>query len=305
MKKIIIISTIVLASIFQISKATADLIQEYVLDDSIIYTIPAHPSTTVTIHFPSEIEGLKGVGFTLGGENEPTDFICSYTPGDNYFSMAPTASDVQSRNINVITNGKIYVLKPYLVNEADQACAVVKFKNKSMLTPESDASSTIEKKICVQSDNEIASVNKMLGIIDLLKLIGGLKNETAQSVMNKFPQMEYKEVFGDSLDYGLYSIHLKYVIRNQAIDALGFCFVVENQSNDDLILDPESICVRAGDHVYQQAISDLQPKLKSEESAVGYFVIHRDGEGIKNYLDVNNNFKISLDILSPSKDEIL
>jgi len=57
------------------------------------------------------------------------------------------------------------------------------------------------------------------------------------------------------------------VIRDDALDSVGFEALLANKSDKDFIYDPESFAVRVGEEVYQQSVSDaggLVPAGKSQ-----------------------------------------
>lgn len=288
----------IIASINSIPASTH--IVEVYLNENIPYEIPMHPGVTLTIQFPHAIDGLNGAGFTTDTTKSFGEFLLSYTEPNHYFSLYPLVENPQLRNLNVIIQEKIYVLKPFLVPDPNQAWNVLIFKDPSTKSNEPEHPRIHKSTSPPPKKLESSSTAKIIGMIDLTKLLSQIKESMLKELLDIMPHISVSLRQNDIQAFKTHRLFLDIVSRHDQYDILVFGLRVINDSAENIILNPESFTVRCGNHVYTQVISDFQGTVKPGESAIGYFAIIGTAEGSPNYLSPNNSFQINIDPLIPS-----
>ncbi len=277
-------------------------IMEVFMDETIPQEIPMHPSVTLTIQFPHIIDGLNGAGFTADATKPFGEFLVSYTEPNNYFSLYPLVENPLPRNLNIIVKGKIYVLRPYLVTNSNKAWTALIFKDPEIYKAETPHPKVYKSVTPPKKTFETSSAAKIIGIIDMTKMLSQIKEPILNELLNVMPHVSVSLRQNDIQEYGTHRVFLDIVVRHDKYDILVFGVRVINDSQEDIVLNPESFTVRCGDQVYTQVVSDFQGRVKPGESAIGYFAIIGTAEGSPNYLAPNNAFQVNIDALRPSYD---
>jgi hypothetical protein len=139
------------------------------------------------------------------------------------------------------------------------------------------------------------SAAQLVGFLDKVKLLNSKMPPQSRVALLKEMQgvrMVFKE--NAVSDFGAVRVVLKSVVRDSRMDALGFALTIENLSRYNLLVEPESLWFRCGAHVRRQTLSDVSPQLPALKSVDAYFVVVGDGQGGKNRLLPENEFKIGL-----------
>ena len=89
--------------------ATEQRVQDFVLDDHTVYTVPISGVRVTTISFPSPISAIDGVLVTVDGKT-PGLFQVAHTKGTAYLSLRALAKDA-STNVNVRWNNRTYAFE--------------------------------------------------------------------------------------------------------------------------------------------------------------------------------------------------
>jgi hypothetical protein len=105
--------------------------------------------------------------------------------------------------------------------------------------------------------------------------------------------MEVAEPNSQSSVDGL-KVTLRRVIRDDALDSVGFEVEFSNQSGKDFLYDPESLGIRVGEEVYPEAISDAAGAVGAGKTLPAFFVVSGSANGERNDLAVSNKFDIVL-----------
>ncbi len=284
-------------------------IMEVPMQEWRILRIPTHKTVTTTISFPEPITGLDGAGFVIDPDKERGEFLLSYSPGANYVSLTPQ-TETARRNLNVVVGTKVIVLEPYPVASYQMAVAAVKFFNRSEnlvlrpgepvpmakgVRPLEGAVSAAKLSNPPKPAFENAGVAKLLGTMDTLKTLSGLKGAPLEEALRVMPHIQFADHSqAEVADFGEYSIRLDRVIRNNKIDCLAFAVTVTNKTDLPVVFDPDSFQVRVGKEVFPKVVCDLNPHLGAGLSTVGYFAIITSPSGSPNYLAVDNEFHVSL-----------
>lgn len=271
------------------------------MDDNMPQSVPMHPSVTLTIQFPYEIDGLNGAGFTPDITKASGEYLISYTAPNRYFSLYPLVDRPEARNLNVVVKDKIYVLRPYLVSNPDKAWTALIFTDPEKDSKKADLHPRIHKSFKKPKPKlQPSSTAKMIGFMDLTKLLSQLKSPALKEILNLTPNVSVSLRKDNCTNFGTHRIVLDIVARNNDYDMLVFGLRLINDEKVPLTFNPESFTVRCGNNVYTQAISDFQGKVDPGESAVGYFLILGTAEGTPNYLSPENEFLITIDPLEVS-----
>jgi hypothetical protein len=230
-----------------------------------------------TIEFPAKIEALDGYGFSLNPAPDGQDqFQISFNKGTNFISLKAVRPGVEG-NLSVVLDGKVYAL---LCKEAPDASFVVIFE---------DGASKRAADQPQPSKHPEVSPARLLGFLDKIKGFPTLK----VSVPEIYQNMDVAEPNSHS-DFEKLEISLKRVIRDDALDSVGFEVLLANKSDKDFIYDPESFAVRVGDEVYQQSVSDAGGLVPAGKSQTAFFAVTGGGNGGRNDLAVTNKFEIVL-----------
>lgn len=270
------------------------------MDENSPQEIPMHPAVTLTIQFPHIIDGLNGAGFTPDITKATGEFLISYTAPNNYFSLYPLVDNPQPRNLNIVVKDKIYVLRPYLVSDPNKAWTALIFEDPEKMKAQKEPHPRVHKSIVAPKRRlETSSTAKIIGMIDMTKMLSQVKEGTLNELLNVMPHVSVSLRQNDFQQYQTHRIFLDIVSRHDKYDILVFGVRVINDSQEDIVLNPESFTVRCAQHVYTQVVSDFQGKVSPGESAIGYFAIIGTAEGNPNYLSPNNAFQVNIDFLSP------
>jgi hypothetical protein len=230
-----------------------------------------------TIEVPVKIEALDGSGFSLNPAPDGQDlFQISFSKGTNFISLKAVRPGVEG-NLSVVLDGKVYAL---FCKEAPDPSFVVIF--------EDGARNRVADQPQAFKRPEVSPA-RLLGFLDKLKGFPTLK-VSAPEIYQSMDVAEPNSHSGlEKLD-----ISLKRVVRDDALDAIGFEVLLANKSDKDFIYDPESFAVRVGEEVYQQSVSDAGGLVPAGKSQTAFFVVTGGGNGGRNDLAVTNRFEIVL-----------
>lgn len=230
-----------------------------------------------TVEFPAKIEALDGYGFSLNPAPDGQDlFQISFNKGTNFISLKAVRPGVEG-NLSVVLDGKVYAL---LCKEAPDPSFVVIFEEGA------------PKRVADQpqpSKHPEVSPARLLGFLDKIKGFPTLKASAPEIYQN----MDVAEPNSHS-GFEKLDISLKRVIRDDALDTVGFEVLLANKSDKDFIYDPESFAVRVGEEVHQQSVSDASGLVPAGKSQTAFFAVTGGDNGGRNDLAVTNKFEIVL-----------
>lgn len=230
-----------------------------------------------TLEFPTRIEALDGYGFSLNPAPDGQDpFQISFNKGTNFISLKAVRPGVEG-NLSVVLDGKVYAL---FCKEAPDPSFVVIFE---------DGASKRAAEQPPTSKHPEVSPARLLGFLDKIKGFPTLKVSAPEIYQNMDVAEPNSRSGFEKLD-----ISLKRVVRDDALDALGFEVLLANKSDKDFIYDPESFAVRVGEEVYQQSVSDAGGLVPAGKSQTAFFAVTGGSNGGRNDLAVTNRFEIVL-----------
>jgi hypothetical protein len=184
-------------------------------------------------------------------------------------------------NLTVVLGGKVYAL---YCKEAQDPCFVVIFREgEAVHSGEAGGSRTPPQTV------KQASPARLLGFLDKVKAFPTLKVSAPEVYQN----MDVAEPNSNSGANGI-EINLKRVIRDDALDSLGFEIQLGNKTDKDFFYDPEGFGVRVGNDVYQQSVSDAGGLVPSGKAQTVFFIVTGSATSARNDLAVTNKFEVVL-----------
>lgn len=246
-------------------------VQDFVLDDHTVYSVPVSGTRVTTISFPSPIAAIDGALVTLDGKT-PGLFQIAHTKGTAYLSLRALAK-AATTNLNVRWNNRTYVFE--LHESATPWYSVV-------LRGRPETSSQLARPL---------TPPRMLGLLDKVKAFALLKAQQPDAVAD----VEQRDLHEQPLvsDCGDYEVRLTEAFRFPEQDALVFHLVIENRSDNALEYAPEKLEIRTADRVFTPSLTDLVSTIAPHESTIGYVVVSGGPDG-RNDLSLKNDFTFVL-----------
>lgn len=253
------------------ASAAEPRVQDFALDDHIVYTVPVSGTRVTTISFPSPITAIDGALLTLDGKT-PGLFQVAHTKGTAFLSLRALAKDAAT-NLNVRWNNRTYAFE--LRESAEPFYSVV-------LRSGAEKSTHTSRPL---------TPPRLLGLIDKAKAFGVLQTQQPDAVADiEYADHREKPLVSDSGDY---EVRLTEAFRFANDDAIVFHVVVANRTDNAIEHTPERLEVRVGDRVFNPALTDLVSTIASHESTIGYVVVS-GGPARRNDLSLKNDFTFVL-----------
>ena len=270
-------------SILLLSAAVAlaeppEAIQHVTLDESVVVTVPVATNRVTTISFPGPIAAIDAVGVTADGKT-PGQFQLAHTKGSTFLSVRALARKAAT-NLNIRWNKKTYVFElaesdtPILALNLDDPATAETVLPAPLVTP-----------------------TQLLSLLDKAKAFPLLKKQHADAVANA-----EAKTFGDApqvTDFDDYEIRIEEVFRFNTEDTLVFHVTLKNKSEKEIRYLPESFCIRVGNRLYYQSVSDAPGVLPPKSASTVYFAITGTPDGGRNELSLKNEFAVLVTRLSP------
>ena len=270
-------------SILLLSAAVAlaeppEAIQHVTLDENVVVTVPVATNRVTTISFPGPIAAIDAVGVTADGKT-PGQFQLAHTKGSTFLSVRALARKAAT-NLNIRWNKKTYVFElaesdtPVLALNLDDPATAETVLPAPLVTP-----------------------TQLLSLLDKAKAFPLLKKQHADAVANA-----EAKTFGDKpqvTDFNDYEIRIEEVFRFNTEDTLVFHVTLKNKSEKEIRYLPESFCVRVGNRLYYQSVSDAPGVLPPKSASTVYFAITGTPDGGRNELSLKNEFAVLVTRLSP------
>lgn len=254
-------------------------VQDFTLDDQIVYAVPVSGVRVTTISFPSTIAAIDGALLTLDGKT-PGLFQIAHTKGTAYLSLRALAKDATT-NLNVRWNNRTYVFE---LHESEEPWYSVVLQAK----PDKRNHSSLP-----------LTPPRLLGLLDKAKAFTLLQANAPDEVANA----EYRDLRGKPLvsDCGDYEVRLTEAFRFADEDTLVFHLTIENKSDQPLDHTPEKLEVHIGDRVFNPSVTDLVSAIPPHESTIGYVAISGGAAG-PNDLSLKNDFTFALSRREPTPE---
>jgi len=143
----------------------------------------------------------------------------------------------------------------------------------------------------------LVTPTQLLSLLDKAKAFPLLKKQHADAVANA-----EAKTFGDApqvTDFDDYEIRIEEVFRFNTEDTLVFHVTLKNKSEKEIRYLPESFCIRVGNRLYYQSVSDAPGVLPPKSASTVYFAITGTPDGGRNELSLKNEFAVLVTRLSP------
>jgi len=248
-----------------------EAIQRVMLDERIVVTVPVATNRVTTISFPGPISAIDAVGVTADGKT-PGQFQLAHTKGSSFVSVRALGRKAAT-NLNIRWNKRTYVFElvesetPVLALNLEDRAAAEAVQPAPQVTP-----------------------TRLLALLDKAKAFPLLKKQQPDAVVGAEAR-----TFGDEpqvTDFNDYEIRIHEVFRFNPEDTLVFHVTLRNKSEHPIRYLPESFCVRIGNRLYQQSISDAPGLLPPHAASTVYFAITGTPDGGRNELSLKNDFSV-------------
>lgn len=249
--------------------APPEAIQRVTLDERVVVTVPVSTNRVTTISLPGPIAAMDGVGVTADGKT-PGQFQLAHTKGSSFVSVRALARKAAT-NLNIRWNKRTYVLE--LVESTAPVLAL-----------------NLEDRVAseVVQPAPLVTPTRLLALLDKAKAFPMLKQQHPEAVAGAEAR-----TFGDEpqiTDFDDYEIRIEEVFRFNPEDTLVFHVTLRNKSEHPIRYLPESFCVRVGNRLYYQSISDAPGTLPPQAASTVYFAITGTPDGGRNELSLKDEF---------------
>jgi hypothetical protein len=246
-------------------------VQDFPLNDHMVYPVPVSATRVTTISFPSPIAAIDGALLTPDGKT-PGLFQIAHTKGTAYFSLRALAKNAAT-NLNVRWNNRTYSFD--LHESAEPLYSVV------LQSPPDKANRVVRP----------LTPPRLLGLLDKVKALPQLHAQQPDANAG----MEYRDLREhlQVSDCGDYEVKLTEAFRFPDEDTVVFHIQILNRSDKPLDHSPEQLQVRVGDHAFTPSLTDLASAIPPRESTLGYVVVSGGPAG-RNDLSLKNDFTFVL-----------
>ena len=257
---------------------TPQAIQRVTLNERAVVTVPVATNHVTTISFPGPIAAIDAVGVTADGKT-PAQFQLAHTKGSSFVSVRALVRKAAT-NLNIRWNKRTYVFE---VVESGTPVLALNLEDQA-------ASETVQP-------TPLVTPARLLALLDKAKAFQLLKQQHSEAVADAEAR-----TFGDEpqvTDLNDYEIRVEEVFRFNSEDTLAFHVTLKNKSDKEIRYLPESFCVRVGNRLYYQSISDAPGVLPACAASTVYFAITGTPDGGRNELSLKNDFTVLVTRLSP------
>src|SRR6266568_5938715 len=229
-----------------------EAIQRVMLDERTVVTVPVATNRVTTISFPGPIAAIDAVGVTADGK-KTGQFKLAHTKGSSFVSVRALARKATT-NLNIRWSKRTYVFEliesnaPVLALNLDDRAATEIVQPAPQVTP-----------------------TRLLALLDKAKAFPLLKKQQPDAVagaeartFNDEPQIT---------DFNDYEIRIEEVFRFNPEDTFVFHVTLRSKSEREIRYLPESFCVRIGNRLYYQSISDAPGVLPPHSASTVYFAV--------------------------------
>jgi hypothetical protein len=263
-----------------LAEDAAKPIQDLILDDHTVYSVPVSGTRVTTVSFPSAISAIDAALVTTDGKTAGL-FQIAHTEGTSYFSARALAKNA-STNLNVRWDGRTYVLE---LKESADPCLSVIFQPH-------------DEKAMIQRPLTPA---RLLGLLDKAKAFPLLKEHYPEAVAG----VDFRGGSKQSItDCGDYVVHVKEAYRFKLEDTLIFRLTLENKTAKVIQYAPERVELKVGTHTLVPSVAQLEGSIPPKGTAEGYVAFTASPDGERNDLSLKNDFTFLLDRTSVGTDDL-
>lgn len=253
-------------------------IQRVTLDERAVITVPVATNHVTTISFPGPIAAIDAVGVTADGKT-PGQFQLAHTKGSSFVSIRALARKAAT-NLNIRWNKRTYVFE---VVESDTPVLALNLEDQPATESAQPA--------------PLVTPARLLALLDKAKAFQLLKQQHSEAVADAEARTFVDEP--QVTDLNDYEIRVEEVFRFNSEDTLAFHVTLKNKSDKEIRYLPESFCVRVGNRLYYQSISDAPGVLPACAASTVYFAVTGTPDGGRNELSLKNEFTVLVTRTSP------
>lgn len=249
-----------------------EAVQSVRLDERTVVTVPVATNRVTTISLPGPIAAIDAVGITADGKT-PGQFQLAHTKGSSFLSVRALARKAAT-NLNIRWNKRTYVFE---LVESDTPVLALNLEDRTAMAES------------VQTAPQVTPT-RLLALLDKAKAFPLLKKQQPEAMVGAEAR-----AFGDQpqiTDFNDYEIRVEEVFRFNPEDTLVFHVTLRNKSERDIRYLPESFCVRVGNRLYFQSISDAPGVLPANSASTVYFAVTGTPDGGRNELSLKNEFSV-------------
>jgi hypothetical protein len=224
-----------------------------------------------TISFPGPITAIDAVGVTADGKT-PGQFQLAHTKGSSFVSVRALVGKAAT-NLNIRWNKRTYVFE---LIESDAPVLALNLEDRAATE--------------IAQPAPQVTPTRLLALLDKAKAFPLLKKQQPDAVAGAEAR-----TFGDEpqvTDFNDYEIRIEEVFRFNLEDTLVFHVTLRNKSEREIRYLPESFCLRVGNRLYHQSISDAPGLLPPRAASTVYFAITGTPDGGRNELSLKNEFSV-------------
>jgi hypothetical protein len=255
-----------------------EAIQRVTLDESIVITVPVATNHVTTISFPGPITAIDAVGVTVDGKT-PGQFQLAHVKAATFLSVRALAHKAAT-NLNIRWNKHTYVFE---LVESDRPVLALNLEDRS------------ESETVLPAP--VVTPTQLLALLDTAKVFPLLKKQHPDVVADAQARTFAEEP--QVTDFDDYEIRIEEVFRFNLEDTLVFHVTLRNKSGREIRYLPESFCVRVGNRLYYQSISDAPGALPPKSASTVYFAITGAPDGGRNELSLKNQFSVLVTRTTP------
>jgi hypothetical protein len=248
-----------------------EAIQRVTLDENVVVTVPVATNRVTTISFPGPVSAIDAVGVTADGKT-PGQFQLAHMKGTTFLSVRALAHKAAT-NLNIRWNKHTYVFE---LVESDTPVLALNLEDRS------------ESETVLPAP--MVTPTQLLALLDTAKAFPLLKKQHPEVIADA-----QARTFADKpqvTDFDDYEIRIEEVFRFNVEDTLVFHITLRNKSDREVRYLPESFCVRIGNRLYHQSISDAPGLLPPHAASTVYFAITGTPDGGRNELSLKNEFGV-------------
>ncbi len=260
-----------------------EAIQRITLDERVVVTVPVATNRVTTISLPGPIAAIDAVGVTADGKT-PGQFQLAHTKGSSFLSVRALARKAAT-NLNIRWNKRTFVFE---LVESDTPVLALNLEDRTVTAQSAQPAPQV-------------TPTRLLALLDKAKAFPLLKKQQPDAVAGAEAR-----AFGyqpQITDFNDYEIRIEEVFRFNPEDTLVFHVTLRNKSDREIRYLPESFCVRAGNRLYFQSISDAPGVLPACAASMVYFAVSGTPDGGRNELSLKNDFTVLVTRTSPPPPE--
>lgn len=265
--------------------APPEAVQRITLDERVVVTVPVATNRVTTISLPGPIAAIDAVGVTADGKTSG-QFQLAHTKGSSFLSVRALARKAAT-NLNIRWNKRTYVFE---LIESDTPVLALNLEERATTAQN------------VQPAPQV-SPTWLLALLDKAKAFPLLKKQQPDAVAGAEAR-----TFSDKplvTDFNDYEIRIEETFRFNPEDTLVFHVTLRNKSEQEIRYLPESFCVRVGNRLYFQSISDAPGVLPPCAASTVYFAVTGTPDGGRNELSLKNDFSVLVTRTSTPPPEVV